>query len=95
MHSYPERDRNAVTNLDREVYEEDLRRRQEEHLRRARERRNREYESMAPVRAGIVGPWRPCSHDACMECLGTGVRCDGSVCVHSLTCHCPMCTPYI
>lgn len=66
--------------MNRERYEEDLRRRQEEHLRRVRERYSRE--------------WHPCSHDNCHECIGTGVKSDGSPCVHMISCHCPRCTPY-
>lgn len=34
-----------------------------------------------------------CLHDACPECLGTGVRRDGSSCIHGISCPCPKCTP--
>jgi hypothetical protein len=67
--------------MDRESYEEDLRRRQEEHLNR--------------VRGGSKDPnWRPCLHDQCPECLGTGVKHDGSSCIHMISCPCPKCSPY-
>jgi hypothetical protein len=37
--------------------------------------------------------WQPCMHDQCPECHGTGIRRDGGVCVHSLSCPCPKCSP--
>lgn len=38
--------------------------------------------------------WRPCLHDACPQCLGTGVKHDGSSCIHMISCPCPSCTPH-
>lgn len=38
--------------------------------------------------------WRPCLHDSCSECVGTGRKRDGTMCVHMLSCPCPKCTPY-
>lgn len=52
--------------MNREAYEEDLRRRQEEHLRQ--------------VRSSPLG-WKPCAHDGCTQCHGTGVKIDGSSCI--------------
>ena len=66
--------------MDREEYEKDLRRRQKEHLKKVRQGGNR--------------PWRPCMHDGCPECHGTGVKLDGSACIHMISCPCPKCTPY-
>lgn len=60
-------------------YEEDLRRRQEEHLRNVYNTEDRN--------------WRPCMHDSCPECLGTGVKHDGSACIHYISCPCPKCSP--
>jgi hypothetical protein len=63
--------------LNRKQYEQDLKRRQNEHL------------------DGIQNhPWRPCLHDGCSECVGTGVRRDGSICVHNISCPCPKCSIY-
>ena len=64
---------------DQDRYERDLRRRQEEH--------------MKSVNRG-VRPWRPCLHDGCSECHGTGIKKDGSGCIHSLSCPCPRCNPF-
>lgn len=58
-------------------YDRDLRRRQAEHLRGVRDYRQH---------------WQPCLHDQCPECVGTGVRRDGSACVHSIACSCPKCS---
>ena len=63
----------------REDYERDLKRRQEEHLR------------SIPTRYDYA--WRPCLHDGCTECVGTGRKKDGSPCIHSLSCQCPKCSP--
>ena len=65
--------------MDRKAYEEDLRRRQEEHLR--------------AVRGEQAEVWRPCLHDECPNCLGTGVGRDGRACIHGVSCPCPKCTP--
>lgn len=59
----------------RDDYERDLRRRQREHLNNIQG----------------VPPWQPCAHDACPECIGTGVRRGGGPCVHYLSCSCPKC----
>lgn len=64
----------------KDQYEEDLRRRQAEHLDRVFGRQD--------------ANWRPCLHDNCQSCLGTGVKSDGSACIHNLSCPCPKCTPY-
>jgi hypothetical protein len=58
--------------------EQDLKKRQAEHLKNVRGGRN----------------WQPCLHDGCSECFGTGVRRDGTACVHNLSCSCPKCSPY-
>lgn len=69
----------APLNLNREQYEEDLKRRQKEHLDGIQRQQN--------------ANWRPCLHDSCHECLGTGMKRDGSMCVHNISCPCPKCTP--
>jgi hypothetical protein len=63
--------------IDREEYERDLKERQAEHLRQVRGAED----------------WQPCLHDGCSECLGTGVKGDGSMCVHNISCSCPKCSP--
>jgi hypothetical protein len=60
-------------------YKEDLKRRQEEHLRKVKE--------------GQKFFWQPCLHDTCPECIGTGIKQDGSLCVHCISCPCPKCSP--
>lgn len=64
--------------LDREEYERDLAERKKRHL-DAIENRH---------------PWRPCLHDGCPECVGTGRRRDGSMCIHMISCPCPRCSPH-
>ena len=65
--------------LDREEYQRNLDRIQEEHLDNVH--RNKR-------------PWQPCLHDMCSECHGTGVKLNGSDCIHSLSCPCPKCSPF-
>ena len=60
-------------------YDEDLRRRQREHLER--------------VRRGSGRRATRCLHDGCSKCVGTGVKADGSACVHMISCPCPRCLP--
>lgn len=35
----------------------------------------------------------PCLHDNCPECMGTGIKKDGSMCIHNISCTCPKCSP--
>lgn len=64
--------------MDRKRYQEDLRRRQREHLEKVRNNH----------------PFKPCRHDGCSECCGTGIKEDGTTCVHMISCDCPKCQPY-
>jgi hypothetical protein len=61
---------------DKEAYERDLRERQRRHL-----------ESLQ--QGGR--PWKPCAHDQCTHCYGTGVTAFGP-CVHAIYCDCPKCS---
>lgn len=70
----------SSTYINRKQYEEDLQRRQKEHLDNVYNRQNEN--------------WRPCLHDSCTECFGTGIKRDGSMCIHGISCPCPKCTPY-
>ena len=65
--------------MDKEQYEKDLLERQRIHLENVFKQRT------------IY--WQPCAHDQCTQCYGTGVRYDGSPCIHHLYCSCPKCTP--
>ena len=60
----------------------DLRKRQEEHLKKVKKFR---WDEDSTER---------CAHNACSSCVGTGIRIDGSVCVHWISCRCRRCTPY-
>lgn len=66
--------------MDREQYERDLKERQRKHLEQVRGQNN--------------VPWRPCMHDQCTECHGTGVRAYGGACIHMIACPCPKCAHY-
>jgi hypothetical protein len=35
----------------------------------------------------------PCLHMSCIECLGTGKKRDGSICIHMISCNCQKCSP--
>ncbi len=75
------RDQPMVQPIDHNSYEEDLKRRQAEHLRRVRERQTQ--------------PYQPCAHTNCPLCIGTGIKADGSACIHFPHCTCPKCNPYL
>ena len=66
--------------VDRDQYDLDLRRRQKKHLEQVKQIKDL-Y-------------WRPCLHDQCPDCVGTGIKKDGSICVHNISCPCPKCTLY-
>lgn len=67
-------------NIDRKQYEEELQRKQREHLAKVKDRGD--------------SNWRPCLHDSCPQCFGTGIRLDGGHCFHNLSCQCPKCIIY-
>lgn len=69
------------TNQDgyREEYERNLKRVQKEHLDR--------------INHGDNLAWSPCLHDQCPSCHGTGLKLDGSLCIHNISCPCPKCSP--
>lgn len=64
--------------------DDDLGRRQREHMARV----NQNWTDRTQV---VVT--QPCAHNSCSQCVGTGVKQDGSRCVHMLSCRCPRCTP--
>lgn len=63
-----------------EEYDRQLRDRQRQHLDAVKQRQQMQ--------------WQPCAHHGCMQCYGTGIKLDGSMCVHFISCSCPRCTPY-
>ena len=65
--------------MEQKEYERDLQKRQEEHLRNIK---------------GNNSFWQPCLHDQCPNCHGTGIKLDGSACIHFISCPCPKCTPH-
>ena len=66
--------------MSREQYEEELKRRQEEHLKNVKKQQDFN--------------WKPCIHDQCTQCHGTGVKLDGSPCIHGMYCDCPKCSSF-
>ena len=64
--------------LDKETYEKSLKAKQAAHY-------------QAVWNRDRPGGWRPCLHDLCEACHGTGVKSDGSKCVHGIVCTCKKC----
>ena len=64
----------------RDKYESELKKKQKEHLAKIANRKHDE--------------WIPCAHDACTSCFGTGIKVDGTFCVHMISCPCQKCTPH-
>lgn len=73
-------DRTYYSESDREEYERQLKERQENHMKQV-------------YGWGDI-LWRPCLHDNCPLCNGTGIKLDRSQCIHMISCPCPKCTPY-
>jgi len=65
--------------MERQQYEENLKKRQEEHLKN--------------VQGFQDSCWQPCLHDECTQCHGTGIKLDGTPCIHHISCPCPKCSP--
>ena len=56
------------------------------------ERKRKHLEAIEAHRKATEPAWRPCLHDACPKCHGTGQQIDGTPCFHALSCPCPKCT---
>ena len=65
--------------MDRQDYESDLSKRQKAHLQ--------------SVSNFNTQNWQPCLHDACTDCHGTGIKINGGMCMHGISCSCPKCSP--
>lgn len=61
--------------MTQEEYEKDLKARQEAHLKSLENKPD----------------WKPCLHDQCPNCLGTG-RSKFGLCTHMVSCDCPKCS---
>lgn len=58
-----------------------------------RELAERQRQHLENVLGNSSRNWRPCMHDQCTECHGTGIKANGSTCIHGISCPCPKCTP--
>jgi hypothetical protein len=65
--------------MNRKEYEADLAHRKREHINQ--------------VQALVTPDWKPCLHDQCLDCVGTGVKRNGDPCPHMVSCNCPRCAP--
>lgn len=65
--------------MDKDEYYRDLKRRQDNHQKQITQRHD--------------STWRPCMHDECPSCVGTGIKTDGTACIHGISCPCPKCSP--
>ena len=63
-------------------------------LREETDLEKRQREHLESVYNRFKGKERSCLHNGCTECVGTGVKKDGSACVHMISCNCPRCSPY-
>lgn len=56
------------------------------------------YNAIAEIvdRNGHIGriPKKHCLHRLCTQCHGNGVKTDGTICVHYISCNCATCTTY-
>jgi hypothetical protein len=77
-----------MEDISRERYEKELADRQRDHLQNVY--KNGYVERLQPS----TKAWKPCLHNDCNECHGTGVKIDGTACIHMISCNCPKCTPY-
>ncbi len=72
-----------IPQINREEYEKELAETQRQHR-----------ENIRRFNSGWKDDhFKPCLHDGCTQCHGTGVKLDGTMCVHMISCPCPKCTP--
>lgn len=61
-----------------------------EYTRELKERQQKHLESISSFN---FNTWKPCLHDSCPDCHGTGIKVNGGICWHALSCDCPKCRP--
>ena len=60
----------------------ELRKRQNEHMRKVHYRKRKQDQAS------------DCQHNQCSGCHGTGIKLDGTVCHHMISCNCSRCDPF-
>ena len=63
----------------------------EDYLKTLAEKQKQHLENFQSIKDA---DWRPCMHDTCSSCHGTGIKTDGTSCVHYISCPCKRCNPY-
>lgn len=53
----------------------------------------RQFDHLSSIYSNDI-PFEPCQHSECPSCIGTGVKADGSPCIHEVRCTCMKCSPY-
>lgn len=76
-------------NMNKEQYYQNLKEKQRQHLDSVRKN-----DSNNGVWFNDDFNWKPCMHDSCPYCVGTGIKHDGSMCVHHISCNCTKCATY-
>ena len=79
--------------MNQEQYEKDLAERQRNHLERVKELAEQRQGSQT-INNFFKQEFQPCAHDQCPECHGTGIKIDGTACVHMISCPCAKCNPF-
>jgi hypothetical protein len=69
--------REKVSKISKEKYERELIEKQRNHMENVNKTKNDNF--------------IPCLHDSCSECIGTGIKKDGTPCIHMISCPCPKC----
>ena len=69
----------AVFSIDSDEYQKQVSERQRKHL--------------EAVRSNLERSLQPCLHNNCNKCCGTGIRKDGTACIHMISCPCAKCSP--
>ena len=84
--------------VDKQQFEEDLKYKREQHLEAVKRHKSMKDSFMGGIRGSSITEvpnttWKPCQHDLCSGCFGTGVKLDGTPCIHYISCTCPKCQP--
>src|SRR5574343_65807 len=58
-----------------------------------RELKDRQQKHLESISSFNFNTWKPCLHDSCSDCHGTGIKLNGGICWHALSCDCPKCRP--
>lgn len=76
--------------MNKEEWLKELKKRQEKHYDNIKNYKINNKSNLKIINTKKLD-WKPCEHDKCSLCHGTGLNIKGEPCIHYINCSCPRC----